>query len=158
MQRFKESDKPLLIGYAADGFPIYGPYGYKKPGKASASLKKLKPSFRIKAGLRPGAPAGPGGEYTGVFVEDYEYVEGLGDLDATNGRFGITAEYPEGTYYYVISDGFPYIPRAFQGTPDASFFRHGPGLRRGPRPGFHPFPPPHPSHRGGPPPFGQPAR
>ena len=158
MQRFKESDKPLLIGYAADGFPIYGPYGYKKPGKASASLKKLKPSFRIKAGLRPGAPAGPGGEYNGVFVEDYEYVEGLGDLDATNGRFGITVEYPEGTYYYVISDGFPYIPRAFQGTPDASFFRHGPGLRRGPRPGFHPFPPPHPSHRGGPPPFGQPAR
>ena len=26
----------------------------------------------------------------GAFTQDYEYVEGLGDLDQCNGRFGVT--------------------------------------------------------------------
>ena len=151
LKRFREHGKPILIGYAADGFPIYGPYGYKEARNSSSAMKKLKPSFRVKRGTRK---SGPGGKYTGVFVEDYEFVEGLGDLDATNGRFGFTPEFPDGTYYYVITDGFPYIPRGFQGEPDSSFKRHGPGGppggrrgmgRRGMgppgmRPGMHPPP------------------
>jgi hypothetical protein len=60
-----------------------------------------------------------------MFVEDFEYVPERGDLDECNGRNGPTPEFPEGTYYYVLIDEFPYIPRFWHGTPDISF-RHGP--------------------------------
>ena len=36
----------------------------------------------------------------GTYIEDYEYVEGLGDLDQYNGRFCVTPEYPNGVYAY----------------------------------------------------------
>ena len=52
---------------------------------------------------------------------DYEYNEGLGDLDECYGREGITPEYPSGTYYYVITDSYPGIPRCFVGTPSSDF-------------------------------------
>jgi hypothetical protein len=60
-------------------------------------------------------------------------VKGLGDLDETNGRTGVTPEYPNGTYYYVLTDNWPFIPRMFRGTADASFAR--PGGQGGPGPG-----------------------
>ena len=41
-----------------------------------------------------------------------------GDLDETNGRFGATPEFPNGTYHYVLTDAFPFIPRAWRGTPE----------------------------------------
>ncbi|MEZ5386914.1 MAG: YHYH protein [Prosthecobacter sp.] len=148
-----------LVGWAADGFPIYGPWGYSDARDAASPLKKLKSSYGIKQGARP--PKSPSGKYDGSFVQDYEYVEGTGDLDASNGRFGVTPEFPEGTYHYVLTEQYPYIPRQFVGTPDASFERRGPpgggfgppggrggpGGRRGgpggpPPPGFPPPPPP----------------
>ncbi len=106
-----------LIGYAADGFPIYAIYGYEKD-----AVKKLIPSYRLKSGNRP---SGPGGQYDGTFVEDYEYVQGLGDLDECNGRTAVTPEYPKGTYYYVLTEKFPYVPRCWKGTPDPSFSKRG---------------------------------
>ena len=51
----------------------------------------------------------------GVFLEDYEYVKGHGDLDEHNGRFAKTPEFPEGTYAYFLAtreDGkmaYPYL-------------------------------------------------
>ena len=68
---------------------------------------------------------GPKGRIDGTFVEDFEYVPGYGDLDECNGRIGPTREYPDGTYYYVLTDEFPYVPRKWRGKPDESF-RHGP--------------------------------
>jgi hypothetical protein len=121
-----------LIGYAADGFPIYGPWGYADAMDAGSQIRQLRPSYRIKAGNRPGGTEGPGGKYDGRFVRDYEYVKGLGDLDAFNGRFGVTPEYPKGTWYYVVTEAWPYIARQFRGTPDDSF-RFGPGADRGPQ-------------------------
>ena len=85
---------------------------------------KLRSSYRVKEGKRSG---GPGGKYDGTFVQDYEYVAGAGDLDQCNGRTGVTTEYLNGTYYYVITSEFPFIPRCYRGTPDESFRRHGPG-------------------------------
>lgn len=38
----------------------------------------------------------------GSYIEDYEYTSGYGDLDAYNGRYGVTPEYPSGTYAYFI--------------------------------------------------------
>ena len=51
----------------------------------------------------------------GAFTQDYEYVEGLGDLDECNGRFGTTPEFPNGIYYYVVSDDFPFFTRCLKG-------------------------------------------
>ena len=134
-----------LLGYAADGFPIYGPLAYADAKNSQSELVKLRSSFRVRAGTRP---SGPGGAYDGSFVQDYEYVAGLGDLDYHNGRLGVTPEYPNGTYYYVLTDTYPFIPRSFAGTIDPSFLRHGPPGggppgKRGPPPGrFPPFGPP----------------
>jgi hypothetical protein len=143
-----------LVGWAADGFPIYAVYGYKDPGNAESGVKELKPSYRLKTGTRPD---GPGGSYDGRFEEDFEYVEGLGDLDEFNGRQGVTPEFPDGTYHYVISNTYPFIGRSWRGTPDPSFFKAPPegGRRRGPGgPGGRP-PGPTP---GGRPPDGRPPR
>lgn len=123
--RLSKSSKPqmVLVGYAADGFPIYSEYAYSQAGDASSKVRKMTPSYRLKEGDRPGGDDAPGGEYDGTFIQDFEYVEGLGDLDECNGRSGVTPEYPNGTYYYVLTEAFPMIPRAFRGTPDRSFER-----------------------------------
>jgi hypothetical protein len=110
---------PALIGWAADGFSIYGPYGYSNSEQKSA-VKKLKSSYRVKSGTRPN---GPGGRYNGKFTQDWTYVPGAGDLDQCNGRFAVTPEYPNGTYHYVLTDSFPYIPRCWMGSADSSFKR-----------------------------------
>ena len=151
LQRLGQMNRPILIGYAADGFPIYGSYGYKNANNPSSGMQKLKSSYRVKHGQRTDTGtntsattgggirnAGPGGAYDGSFVQDYEYVESLGDLDDTNGRRGVTPEYPKGTYYYVVTDTYPYIPRGFKGHPDESFRRrgHAAGSMRGPGGGF----------------------
>lgn len=160
MERFATKDAPVLLGYAADGFPIYGPWGPTDAAAPSGPMINLKPSFRIKTGVRPN---GPGGRYDGTYVQDYEYAPGAGVLDACNGRTGVTPQYPRGTYYYVLTTAYPFIPRCFAGTPDPSFERKppaggrmGPGgrpnerLGGGPQNGFAP--------RGGPPDLDRAAR
>lgn len=128
---FGNAERMLLLGYAADGFPIYGPNGYNDPKNANSRIKKVSPSYRLKQGTRP---SGPGGKYDGTYVEDYEYVKSLGDLDECNGRFGVTPEYADGIYHYYITSAYPFIPRCFRGTPDQSFKHKGPGPGHGHRP------------------------
>lgn len=126
------------LGYGADGFPVYGPHGYADANDASSGLVDVQSSYRLKAGLRPD---GPGGLYDGAFSNDFEYVEGLGDLDECNGRFGVTPEHPEGIYHYYLTEMFPFIPRCVKGTPDESFAMRGGGHGGGPngdRPGGGP--------------------
>ena len=127
-----DAKKMLLVGYAADGFPIYTSYGYANATNATSALKKMRSSWQIKKGERSG---GPGGKHDGKFTSDYEYVAGSRDLDECNGRFGVTPEYPQGIYHYYITDEFPNLARSWRGTPDASFFKRGLGGRgpRGPR-------------------------
>lgn len=120
--------KMVLMGWAADGFPIYGPWIPRGTGDAAAPLVRAKSSYRLKTAERAG---GPGGKPDGRFVEDWEYVRGAGDLDECNGRTGPTPEYPDGTYHYVLTDEFPFVPRLWRGTPDASFLRR-PGAGPGP--------------------------
>jgi len=108
-----------LIGYAADGFPIYTPTSEDRPG------------YRLKSGDRPGGSQGPGGTYDGTYTQDYEFSPEAGTLDEANGRTGTTPEYPEGTYFYVATEEFPFYPRKLKGTPDSSFQRGGPGAGGG---------------------------
>jgi hypothetical protein len=56
----------------------------------------------------------------GAFTQDFEYVEGLGDLDECNGRIGITPEFPNGIYYYVVTDNFPFFTRCLKGDFDSA--------------------------------------
>ncbi len=60
----------------------------------------------------------------GDLVQDYIYDGSVGTLDAHNGKFGVTPEYPNGTYaYFMTEDGsgnpvYPYaIGPTFYGTP-----------------------------------------
>ena len=102
-----------MIGFAADGFPIFG--SYIADGD---TIRLATTSYQLRSGTREG---GPGGEYDGTFVDDWEYVAGSGDLDECNGRTGVTPDYPDGTYYYVITESFPSIPRCIVGTPSSDF-------------------------------------
>lgn len=138
MARLAQRETPTLLGFAADGFPIYGPYGYADAARVAGPVKKLAPSWRLRAGSRPANT--PPGRYDGSYAQDFEFVSGQGDLDMCNGRVGVTPEYPQGIYHYVLTDAFPFIPRCFMGTPDQSFaIKRGPG---GPPPGRPGGPPP----------------
>ena len=124
----------LLIGWAYDGFPIYGPYGYQETNDADSKTVELRSSYQLKKGTRPESPEGPGGEYDGQFGRDWEYIEGSGDLDECNGRFGVTPEFPEGTYYYVLTNDFPFVPRLLRGTPSRSAMPNRPPDGQPPQP------------------------
>ena len=113
-----------LIGFAFDGFPIYGGYGYTNPQQAGA-IKRMMPSYRMRAitdrtTLPNGSTASQVGptlsaQALGSYAEDFEFVAGLGDLDSHNGRLCVTPEYPLGTYaYFATIDGngnsvYPYL-------------------------------------------------
>lgn len=104
-----------LIGYAADGFPIYA-----ITAEVNGSVQKMQSSYRLKSGNRPGGSA-PSGDHDGTFVQDYTYVAGAGDLDECNGANVTTAEYPNGTYAYFLTESYPVIPRCLKGQADGSF-------------------------------------
>lgn len=110
------------IGFAADGFPIYYKYAYSDAENTNSNIIEMTPCYELKTGTRPGdGITAPCDVYTGVYSNDYQYVENLGHLDGANGRYGKTPEYPEGTYYYMITTDFPSIPRYFKGTPSSDF-------------------------------------
>jgi hypothetical protein len=140
--------KMLLVGWAADGFPLYTNQAYTDSANPASGLRRMKSSYQLRKGARPAQAGGPGGKYDGRFTQDFEYVKGSGDLDEFNGRTGVTPEFPGGTYYYCISADFPFLPRLWRGIPDASFDKGdrppdgGPGMRPAragsPGPGFPP--------------------
>ena len=116
------TNKMTLVGYAADGFPVYYKYAYTNATDANSAVVAMTSSFRLKSGKRPGdGVTAPCGSYDGVYSNDYEFISGLGTLDQANGREGVTPEYPSGTYYYLITDDFPNIPRYFRGNPAPEF-------------------------------------
>lgn len=132
LKKLDYTHRMALVGYAVDGFPIYGPYAYASSSDSKSPLEELKSSYRLKEGMRPAGADSPGGAYDGSFESDYRYVKGLGSLDTSNGRTGVTPEYPQGTYYYVLTGNWPFVPRSVKGTPDLSFNRRGPGGPGGP--------------------------
>jgi|TARA_B110000914_G_scaffold56134_1_gene48761 hypothetical protein len=108
-----------LIGFAYDGYPIYGAYGYKN-SDGTGGITRIKSGYQLKnITSRANGPdinqvvtitQGPntGNQETlflGYFREDYEHVEHTEEeyLDVHNGRFCITPEYPEGTYAYFAT-------------------------------------------------------
>ncbi|MBI1729001.1 YHYH protein [Candidatus Acetothermia bacterium] len=105
-----------IIGFAFDGYPIYGSYGYDASGK----VHEMTSSYRLKANGGNGANG----------ISDWEYVAGLGDLDQCNGIFGPTPEAPQGIYHYVSTLhngegklGFSYFPLCYHGVVDSRDFQ-----------------------------------
>jgi len=90
-----------IIGWAYDGNPIYGPYGYIT--KAGGIIAQMKSGYNSRdaislANRPPFAPEG-------FFVEDYKYQKVSDEtvLDENNGRFCVTPEFPEGVYAYFAT-------------------------------------------------------
>jgi len=126
-----------ILGWALDGYPIYGPYAYSDPNNPSSPVKRIRSGYRLRnitartslpdwaLPVHPNVPQelspaqyGPAINRRfplGRYIEDSEFVAGFGDLDEHNGRFAVTPEFPQGTYaYYVTLDtegkpAFPYL-------------------------------------------------
>lgn len=116
-----------LIGFAFDGFPIYGAYGYAN-ADGSGGITRIKSGYQLRNITTRTAwadgtdvPDGPAVSTTyplGYFREDYEFISHNGQadyLDVHNGRFCVTPEYPNGTYAYFATvdenhnSAFPYV-------------------------------------------------
>jgi len=104
-----------IIGYAFDGFPVYGAYGFSNVD-GSGGIVRMRSGYGLRnITTRTTLPDGTvltanqygpdvNGQYPlGYYIEDYEYVQELGDLDEHNGRFCVTPEYPAGTYAYFVT-------------------------------------------------------
>lgn len=103
-----------ILGWAYDGHPIYGPYGYSDPLDPNSNIARMTSSYVKVTAPATGRPSDT--TYPlGSFVDDYEFTLGAGNLDRSNGRFCITPEFPEGTFaYFITVDNFgnplyPYI-------------------------------------------------
>ena len=113
-----------LIGFAYDGFPIYGAYGYLNVD-GTGGVARMKSSYSLSTNTtRVNGPAinqvvGTQTFFNGYFREDYVYtpttVNTPDYLDEHNGRFCITPEYPNGTYCYFATvdanwnSAYPYV-------------------------------------------------
>ena len=92
-----------IIGYAFDGFPIYGAYGYTNVNGTGA-IKRMKSSYVLStATTRASGPPVNSTYPEGNMCEDYVYTAGAGDLDVHNGRFCVTPDYPSGIYAYFVT-------------------------------------------------------
>ncbi|CAN5578495.1 hypothetical protein BH10BAC5_BH10BAC5_20220 [soil metagenome] len=114
-----------IIGYFFDGYPLYGPYAYANANGTGGITRMRSGYAKRNITTRTTLPDGtilPSGSYgpdvsstypLGCFQEDYEPAANNFDLDAHNGRFAVTPEYPSGIYaYYVTIDaaGNPIYP------------------------------------------------
>ncbi|MEO1057120.1 MAG: YHYH protein [Actinomycetota bacterium] len=98
------------VGFAADGFLIYA-----SVSDAYASSYQLVDDARTGTDCVASGPAGgdtvdiDGTSADGTYTNDWEYVEGSGDLDECN---GIEID---GEYAYVITEEYPYVTRCLMG-------------------------------------------
>ena len=84
-----------IIGWAYDGNPIYGPYGFTDPQGGNISQMVSGYELRTNPQNRPPTSLFP----LGYFIEDYIFTD-RGNLDEHNGRFCVTPDYPNGRYCY----------------------------------------------------------
>jgi hypothetical protein len=124
----KQDEASPVIGFAFDGYPIYGPYG----NDSDNILKEMSSSYRLREGAN-----GYGG------IDDWEYVEGLGDLDECNGITSEVSGMDGALYHYHASKvsgsgeiGFPYFILCYSGVPETSNMNQGDQDAQGPGAGI----------------------
>ncbi len=118
-----ENEHSPLIGFAYDGFPIYGAYAYTNVD-GTGPIARMKSGYQLRTdttrvnGPKIGQVVGNQTMFNGYFREDYEFVTHDNDptyLDNHNGRFCITPEYPQGIYCYFgtidenHNSAYPYV-------------------------------------------------
>ncbi len=143
--RYSESTTPVtthspIVAWAADGLPVYGPYGYSTPMNAASGVRRMVSGFTLRDGTngttaittRVSLPAwaariqtvafksGPAISATyllGHYIEDFDFRGDFGqtfgvdfDLNEQNVRFCVTPEFPAGTWAY-------FTPLNADGTP-----------------------------------------
>jgi hypothetical protein len=108
-----------LIGFAFDGFPVYGAYAYAST-TGTGTIRRIRSSYQTTTtATRVNGPAVSATYPVGCFIEDYTYTAASGDLDARNGRYCVTPEYPNGTYAYFTTlnaTKLPAFPYTFFGS------------------------------------------
>ena len=116
-----------LIGFAYDGFPVYGAYGFANTD-GTGGVTRIKSGYQlrnitVRTHYANGTDVGDGPAVSstyplGYYREDYEWVSHAGDasyLDVHNGRFCVTPEYPTGIYCYFATvdanhnSAYPYL-------------------------------------------------
>ena len=115
-----------VIGFAADGFPVYG----SCIEGGNGDIVEVSSSWSLKSGARQTVasyttPSGGTGNvdsnnYDGQFRGDYEYTANQGDLDECN---GMTVD---DQYGYYVTNTFPWIVNCYKGTVQSSFSPSGP--------------------------------
>lgn len=111
-----------IIGWAYDGNPIYGRFGYTDSITTDLNSRATlqTSSYRVKYGEfideRTGEPYTiavpayrPSIYVIGSLVEDYVFDPKFGTLDQYNGKFCVTPDFPNGTYAYFATDFYPYF-------------------------------------------------
>ncbi len=117
-----------LIGFAYDGYPVYGAYGYLNVD-GTGGITRMNSSYQLRnitvrthhadgTDVADG-PAVGSTYFLGYFREDYEFIPTSPStpdyLDEHNGRFCVTPEYPAGTYCYFATvddnwnSAYPYL-------------------------------------------------
>jgi len=128
-----------LLGFAPDGFPIYGHWFVDEIGqltKAESGYETHSGNSRTPiASALHGTPPTPWdianqaenfdsdfGLALGRYEQDWVFTNS-GNLDECNGRFD-----GEGVYGYYITDKYPFTPPCTMGARDASFSKISPSL------------------------------
>lgn len=113
------TDVSPVIGFAADGFAVYGPCFMDDSG----TIRAAQSGYELKQGVRSDVadyttPYITGNvtsdEYDGQFIGDHEWVDS-GDLDACNGMM------VNGQYGYYVTGEYPYVLACYSGTASQSF-------------------------------------
>jgi hypothetical protein len=123
----KGNSTMTLVGFAVDGFPIYARYGYSSTSSTTQGVKIMRSNYRLRTAAeltaagytdRPSSAVIP----YGVFEQDWVFdatssSSPNGDLDACNGRYGVTPESPTvAVYHYFITDSYPFVQRCVFGV------------------------------------------
>lgn len=110
-----------IVGFAFDGYPIYGAYG-----TVDGEVTLMRSNYILKDGETG---------YNGI--DDYSYdADNGGHLDACNGIFSSTLEFPDGIYHYhstmpvegdnpSTDNAFPYFINCYAGVAEGSNFDGG---------------------------------
>ena len=117
----------MILGWGFDGVPIYGSYGYSAVD-GTGGIRRMQSGYQKRAITQrttlPNGSALPPNQYgpavsatypLGCYAEDYVLVMKGADLDATNARFCVTPEFPNGTWAYfatidsALAPAYPFL-------------------------------------------------
>ena len=132
-------DGSPVIGFAPDGFPIYGHWFFDQNNllvRAESGYETYTTDSRIPIPgalhgtpptpwdmtNRPGDFASDFGLEMGRYEQDW-YFEGTGNLDECNGAVDVN-----GDYGYYVTDKYPFTPPCTFGDRDPSFGKRSPTL------------------------------